>query len=259
MTFLTHKVISIPLLGIMGLVMAGSPARADLVLGFPNGLTDWNTPDSATPTQGDPGTVTASGGQATIAESVFASETDLTRVFTVPTGALTLQFTLVSLFADTTLAEKIANGYLPDAFGASLLDPTGSTSLVPTVDSLTDSFYTRDVVDGVTQGQAAIGVTVSPVSGSPALVSVDISTLAAGQQAEILFRLIGGTDPSSSSTVTLSDVKVLTNAGQIPEPSSFILASLGILGALGCSCMYRWAGVSHRAGQTEHKHPYQTL
>jgi hypothetical protein len=218
----------IPLLALLILFAPAVPARADLSLGFSNGLTGWTT-------AGDSGTVTASGGQATIAESTFASETDLFLNFTVPTGAQSLQFTLNSVFADSTLAANNANGYLPDSFGASLLNPTTLASLVPTVDPTTDSFYTRDVVDGVTQGLAANGVTVSSLPGSLALISVDLSSLNLdGQTAEILFRLTGGTDPSSSSTVTLSDVNVLTQSTvTVPEPNSFILAVLGIVSWIG--------------------------
>ena len=216
---------SVPFIALLSLFTAGSSARGDLVLGFPNGLVGWNLPDNGFTTPGDPGTVTASGGTATIAESVFASETDLTMAFTVPTGARTLRFTLVSVSPDSTLAGNAANGYFPDAFGASLLDPNTGLPLVATVGG-SDSFYTRDVVDGVTQGLAATGAGVSPLSGMPALVSLDLSSLLAGQQAEILFRLIGGTDPLSSSTVTLSDVDVITASG-VPEPSTLLLGGLG--------------------------------
>src|SRR5262249_5576924 len=132
---------------ILGLLSAAAPARADLILGFPNGLAGWST-------AGDAGTVTAAGGQATIAESTFAGETDLFLTFTVPAGAQSLRFTLVSVSADSTVADNEANGYLPDFFGASLLNPSTGDPLVPTVDPSTDSFYTRDVVTGVDQGQA---------------------------------------------------------------------------------------------------------
>jgi hypothetical protein len=217
----------------------GLPARADLVLGFPNGLTGWSLPDNGVTTQGDPGTVTISGFQATIAESVFASETDLTLNFTVPTGAQSLQFTLNSLFADSTLADNSANGYLPDSFGASLLNPSTLASLVPTVDQSTDSFYTRDVVDGVTQGSAAGGVSVSTPPGTLAVVALDLSSLNLdGQTAQILFRLVGGTDPDSSSTVTLSNVEVI-NGASVPEPSTFVLGSLGIFCCLAVEIVRR--------------------
>jgi hypothetical protein len=204
-------------------------ARADLILGFPNGLTGWNT-------AGDANTVTASGGQATITESFFASETDLFINFTVPTGAQSVQFTLVSVAPDSTLADNQANGYTPDSFGASLLNPNTLMSLVPTVDQNTDSFYIRDVVDGVTQGQAAMGVTASPLSGTPTVIALDISSLGlAGQSAQVLFRLIGGTDPNSTSTVTLSNVEVIGGTA-VPEPSALVLASLGFL----CCAGFGW-------------------
>jgi hypothetical protein len=134
---------------------------------------------------------------------------------------------LVAVSPDSSLADNSAQG-LPDAFGASLLNPDTASPLVPTVYPMTtDSFYIRDVVDGVTQGLAAPGVTVSSAPGALALVSVDISSLLAGQTAEIFFRLVGGTDPSSSSTM-LSDVTV-TGAIAVPEPSTFLLAYLGMV------------------------------
>jgi len=205
------------------LLTIGLPARAGQVLGFPNGLSGWST-------AGDAGTVTASGGLATITESTFASETDLFLNFTVPTGTQSLQFTLSSVFADSTVANNNANGYAPDAFGASLLNPNTLAPLVPTVDPTTDSFYTRDVVDGVTQGLAANGVTVSSSLGSLALISVDLSSLNLdGQTAEVFFHLIGGTDPSSSSTVTISNVIVNTAGSAVPEPASIICGLTGIL------------------------------
>ncbi len=212
----------IPFLALLILFAPAVPARADLSLGFSNGLTGWTA-------AGDSGTVTATGGQATLAESTFAAETDLYMNFTVPTSATFLQFTLVSVAPDSTLAD----GYFPDAFGASLLNPNTLLPLVPTVNPTTDSFYTRDVVAGVTQGQAATGVTVSNPPGVLGLISLDVSSLT-GQTAEILFRLTGGTDPYSSTTVTLSDVNVLTQSTiVVPEPNSFITAALGIVSWIG--------------------------
>jgi hypothetical protein len=210
----------LPVLFVLGVFLAAAPVRADTVLGFPNGLAGWST-------AGDSGTVTAAGGLATIAESTFASETDLFLTFTIPSGAERLQFTLNSVAPDSTVENNTNNGYLPDAFGASLLNPTTLVSLVPTVDPTTDSFYTRDVVEGVTQGQAAPGVTVTSPPGVLNVISVDLSSLnLAGQDAEILFRLVGGTDPDSSSTVTISNV-ILTGGAAIPEPGTLVLVVLG--------------------------------
>jgi hypothetical protein len=206
----------------LGLSAVGFPARADMNLSFDSSLTGWTSSDASL--------VSASNGQATITESSSSMETDLYQTFTVPSGAQSLQFTLVSIFADSPPA-------IPrDAFGASLLDPITGTTLVSTVptDPTSDSFYTRDVVQDVVTPSLAAGVSESPVPGTQELVvSLDISSLAAGQQAEILFRLIGG-DDLSSSTVTLSDVGVLTSPTQaVPEPSTFFVAGLGILGWLG--------------------------
>jgi hypothetical protein len=123
------------------------------------------------------------------------------------------------------------------------LNPTTLGSLVPTV--YPDSFNTRDVVTDLVTPVLATGVSESSVPVALARVAVDISSLAAGQPAEILFRLIAGTDPSSLSTVTLSDVDVITTAlgpSVVPEPSTCFLAGLGILGWLGYALRPRgWA------------------
>ncbi len=228
---------------------AGPPARADLILGFPNGLSGWTT-------AGDSGTLTAAGGLATIAESTFALETDLFLTFTMPSGVQSLQFTLNSVAPDSTVDNNNANGYLPDFFGASLLNPSTLASLVPTVDSTTDSFYTRDIVDGITQGQAALGVTVTVPSGDIALVSVDLSSLNLdGQSAEILFRLAGGTDPDSSSSVTISNVIVIGGAS-VPEPSTLLLGVIGGLFTAGGYCWRRRRGA--RAGRVPETAPSAT-
>src|SRR5689334_13161317 len=99
---------SLSAFALLSLFPAGSSARGDLTpLGFPTGneLADWST-------AGDPGTVAAINGQATLAEptSPFTIETDLSRTFLVPTGAQTLQFTIESVFADSTPS----NGVPPD-------------------------------------------------------------------------------------------------------------------------------------------------
>ncbi|GEM_PF-4317705 len=201
----------IPVFAVLISLATVSPARADLLLGFQNGLTGWST-------YGDAGTVSASGGMATITESASASETDLYMSFILPTGAQSLQFTINSVSPDSAYA----SGVLPDAFGASFgvitPDPTGVnppavSSLVPTVDQTTDSFYTMDVVTNANPALAATGVTVSSSPGIFAQVSVDLPSNLDGQSAGILFRLIGGTDPYSTSTVTIS-----TSRSSRPQP-----------------------------------------
>ena len=45
---------SVPFIALLSLFTAGSSARGDLVLGFPNGLVGWNLPDNGFTTPGDP-------------------------------------------------------------------------------------------------------------------------------------------------------------------------------------------------------------
>jgi hypothetical protein len=245
MSFRKFKLPALPVFAFLISLATAAPARADLVLGFPLGLAGWST-------AGDAGTVMASGGLATITESTNAPETDLFLTFTVPTGAKSLQFTLNAVSGDSTVADNSANGYLPDAFGASLLNPNTMSSVVPTVDLTTDSFYTRDIVQGVTSGSTAMGVTVSSSAGTLGVVSVDLSTLGLdGQSTEVLFRLVGGTDPSSSSTVTISNVIVIAGQPVVPEPASVFSLATGALlvaGGFAMRSRKRLVGASgHRA------------
>jgi hypothetical protein len=215
-----------------------APSRADVVLGFPNGLTGWSIYGDPPGMAGSTGTVTASGGLATIFESTFVSETDLYMSFTVPTGAHSLQFTLNSISPDS----GYENGVTPDSFGASFgvitPDPTGVnppvvTSLVPTVDSTTDSFYTMDVVTNPNPALTAPGVTVTSLAGTLGVISVDLSGLGLdGQSAGVLFRLIGGTNGLNSSTVTVSNVEIITGSA-VPEPTSIVtgLTAVVVVGA----------------------------
>ena len=79
-------------------------------------------------------------------------------------------------------------------------------------------------------------MTVAGGSGVLAVVSVNLTSLSlTGQNAEILFRLVGGTDPASSSSVTLSNVTVV-GASSVPEPGTLIMGVLGVL----CLSAYHW-------------------
>ncbi len=218
--------ISIPSLVVLCLLLGQGPARADLSLGFSNGLSGWTTTDLP---PGDTGSVTVSNNQATIVESSDLQKLELYTTFVIPTGAQRLQFTL-SASADSPYIQNST----PDSFGASLLDPT---TLAPIGDfvSGSDSFYTRDIVtDPSPVVLTASGVTLSPQTGLPVVVTLDISSPSLyGQTAELLFRLSGGDDADSLSTVTLSDVQVLGGLSTIPEPSTATLVILGGLGMIG--------------------------
>ena len=200
------------------LVFANS-SKADFELGFSSGLANWTSSDSTL--------VTAQNGLATITESVLAQETNLFLDFNVPAGATSLSFILNQVNPDQDILSP------PDAFGASLLDPVTGLSLVSTVDNTTDSFYVRDVVTGVTQGQAADGVTTSPAADAlPLLITLDVSKLI-GQDARIFFRLIAGGELSTSNVV-ISDVIVHTRS--VPEPGTL---SLVLMGSLTLICYAR--------------------
>jgi hypothetical protein len=204
-----------PLALAVALLGVGAPAEAGFLVNgdFSQGLTGWTT----TPAD----SVSVVNQVAILSESTTATEVDLFQDFTIPTGATTLTFTLASL---TT--EPASSSNFPDAFGASLLKPTTLESLVPTVNTSTDSFYTRDLVDGVTQGLAAPGVTLSPSPTSlPLNFTVDVSSLG-GKDTRILFRLIGGGD-SFAATVGVTNVSV--TGAIVPEPGSLVLLCSGFV------------------------------
>lgn len=212
-------VLVLGLLGVPKPAHAGSLVNGDFSQGS-DGLLGWTVDPS--------GSVSVSGGQATLFESASASKVELFQNFTLPTDALSLSFTLVTWIGEDP------QGFLPDAFGASLLKPTTGASLVPTVDSSTDSFYIRDLDPNVSHGDPApTGVTVSPSPGAlPLLVTVDVSAVA-GQDAQILFRLIGGGPTLDEASVTISNVLITTSGSAVPEPSSLTLAVLGTISIAG--------------------------
>jgi hypothetical protein len=222
-----------------------SPVRADLVLGFPNGLSGWST-------YGDSGSVTASGGLATITDKTGTSETDLYINFTIPTGgAQSLQFTINSVSADSS-SGGTGNPFFGASFG--VIDPTQTpptvSPLVPTVDQFTDSFLTMDVVTNPNPPLTTpMIVTVSYPAGVFAQVSLELpSNLAAGQSAGVLFRLNGGMDGDTGSSVTISNVLIVTGAA-VPEPSSIIpgLSAVFIVaGVLGTRSRRRAGAKTHR-------------
>jgi hypothetical protein len=73
-------------------------------------------------------------------------------------------------------------------------------------------------------------VSVSPAPGAlPLLVTVDVSAVA-GQDAQILFRLIGGGPTPDEASATLTNVLVTTSGPNVvPEPSSLTLAILSVI------------------------------
>jgi hypothetical protein len=222
-------------MAVLCLFLNEESARADLNLDFPNDLSGWTTTNLP---PGDTGSVTASNHQATIVESSQLSEVDLYTIFTIPTGAQSLNFTIVSTSADPNV---VANDLAPAFFGATLIDPSISDpnqnpSLVPTAYPYpqTDSYYTGDITGPGTGTSGlmneATGTWVLSMPSDP-VVSLDVSGLQ-GQSAELLFRVGSALFDDSSATVTLSGVRVVTASGvpAVPEPSALPLVILGGLG-----------------------------
>src|SRR5439155_1302046 len=123
----------------------------------------------------------------------------------IPATAQHLSFTVSFLGFDSLFLQ----GVTPDAFGVALLDPPTWAPLVATVDSFTDSFYTRDLEQDVTEGLAAAGVVVTPgLTPGTWHITLDLGNLG-GHAALLAFRLIGGSDGSQlGASVAISDVVV---------------------------------------------------
>jgi hypothetical protein len=210
------KPVYLAVVAVVALAMSSSVARAAMELGFSGGLSGW--------TVSVPNGATVTGGTATMYESPTA-ETDLYKVFTLPVGATTLSFTLQAILPDPSGFNP------PDFFNAALLKPVGGPSLVWTTDPLSsDSYYIRDVSNGLPAGTAAKGVTVVPDPTPldqplPITVKLDLSgwSSLAGKDVEVLFRL-SGTAPDSQSKISISDVTIdgTGSGGPVPEPGSLV-------------------------------------
>ncbi len=193
--------------------MAGPAMNLD----FSQGLTGW--------TVSDPSYVTVTNGQATISESATASEVDLYQDFTVPTDSQTISVDLVGVTTDPA-------DLIPAALGISLLDATTLEPVVSTVDIFTDSYYIRDLVDGVTQGEAATNVNLVPSpTAFPLTISVD-STALQGQDVRFLFRVLGSDSEVANASATIDNIVISPNSGgggTVPEPGMIVIWMVGII------------------------------
>ncbi len=168
---------------------------------FSTGLTGWTTEiigqgaigqgANNQGASGRPGRVNALGGAAQFTENE-SFLTSLKQTVVIPAGATTLSFDLVSLGLD-----PIAGG-VPDAFEVSLLD-ADEQSIVATHDADSTAFF------NVSSGRPvslASGVTVN--GGT---VTLDVSGLAAGTSATLIFDLIGN-PPGDGSVATVDNVRL---------------------------------------------------
>jgi len=126
-------------------------------------------------------------------------QTTATQAIVVPADASYFEFEILNLSFDTD-----ATGKISDAFEVALLDANG-ISLVHTVAADRDSFF--NLSEPGTEAAAANTI----VDG--AIVRVDLSHIAAGTQATIVYRLVnndnaGGND--TDTTVTVSEGEIVT-------------------------------------------------
>jgi len=181
-----------------------------------------------------------SGGQAYIQDNgQFAVTTSLYQNFQLPANLpanASLSFVLNIVSTDDSSIQ-------PPGFGAALLDPVTGLSLVPTV-SASDSFYTRDLLDGNT-GLIPSGVTetwVNPAQapavlttgvpgkdtptpataqGQQFIVTLAIPSALAGQNAEILFQVVSNGDGLAKASIAA----VAVNTSATPVITSLSLTS----------------------------------
>jgi RHS repeat-associated protein len=173
------------------------PANPIVNGNFAEGLTAWTVSS---------GIVTASNGLAQFQEDPTALTSTLAQTFVVPNHPGTLSFDLVALGLENP------QGGVPDAFEASLVDGQ-QNSLVPTFEPQATSFINFNPGGAVAK---ASGVTFDGRH-----VTLDISQLAPGTKATVVFDLVGN-PPGTSSTATIANVQV----SQQPIPENFQVVAL---------------------------------
>ena len=165
---------------------------------FEDGLKGWTVAQDGGTATGK-GTVTASQGQATLVEGDSFNVT-LERDFVVPAGATSLSFAYTGPGFDST-----STGLAKDAFEVALLDAAGSTLLTPFAAG-------RDAFFNASEGQApALGTEASLSNGT---VTVDLSGVAVGTTARLVFRLVNN-DADTRTAVTLT-------CAMFPDGATFV-------------------------------------
>lgn len=164
----------------------GSATQTLIHCGIAPNLSGW-TPAQQGGSAAGKGTVVGSNNDAVLTEG-DSFVTDLSSGFTIPAGATKLTFDLDNLKFDTT-----ATGGIKDAFEVALVDGQGRP-IVPTFTTGRDAFYNN------TEGLGAVTGAGTTVNGS--LVSVDLSKVAPGTAARLIFRLVNNdTDTRTTASV----------------------------------------------------------
>jgi choice-of-anchor C domain-containing protein len=187
-------------------------------------------------------TVAESGGSAGNRGSVIGTtegavlregnsfQTTLSRSFLMPSAPSVLSFAFSSQQFDQT-----DNGFVRDAFEVALLDDRGR----PLVDSITSG---RDAYFNQTEGNTA-AVRGKGVTTQGETVTVDLSSVAAGTVATLVFRLINN-DRDTGSTVTVRSVGLPSTDATIAPVKFFVVDP-------STDTTYRYATEGLTAGQIE--------
>jgi RHS repeat-associated protein len=171
---------------------AGSLTTCSVNLGFDSGLADWNIQEFGGSAAGR-GTVTVGSAVLHEGDSFLVS---IDRRFTIPSPSNRLQFAYEASF------DLSSTNQVRDAFEVGLFDGEGQ-SLVYTLRTEGDAFFNDSEGLGPVGGQ---GVTVVR-EGSLERVTVDLSSVSAGQQATLVFRLVNNdADTASIVHITSADL-----------------------------------------------------
>ncbi len=175
---------------------------AGALIGITNGdfttATTWNTA----------GATNIINGTATLTEQ-SQKLSELTQAFIIPTGAKTLQFTIIDNHLVAGDTSKTAN----DAFEVALLDTNTFNPLAGTSQGLTntDSLLNIQANGNIHKSDK---VTITALGNNSSIVTIDLTQVTPSTQATLYFNLLGF--GAKTSTVTIDDVKLFTDTQPIP-------------------------------------------
>jgi RHS repeat-associated protein len=165
---------------------------------FSFGLTGWTTEFVGQQEGARPGSINAASGFAQFTENE-SFLTSLKQSFVVPANPQTISVDILSLGLE-------APSGVPDAFEISLLD-AAQNSLVPTHRPEATSFFNAN--------PGSVPLLASGVTFDGKTVTVDISGLAPGSQATLIFDLVG--NPGGTSSVASIDNVTITPYSVLSE------------------------------------------
>lgn len=165
---------------------------------FVRGTAGWQPAVHGTSPGGIPGTINVGNGYVQLVEN-DSFLVSINQTFVVPRSPESVTFDILDLSLDSGLSG------VPDAFEVSLLNESNE-SLVPTIANFATSFFNANP-NGIVE--AAAGVTLDGHT-----VTLDISALSPGSQANLYFDLIGN-QPETGSTASFGNVRVAPGANYV--------------------------------------------